>query len=55
MECNGKYVIFGRVVEGFDVVDWLESVGHGSGIPKKTVVIADSGTLELGDVNDAWY
>lgn len=55
MWLNGKYVIFGRVLEGFETADWLEIYGHGSGNPKKTAVIADCGTLEVGNFNAQWY
>lgn len=49
MWLNGKYEVFGRVLEGFETVDWIERFGNGSGNPKKKVVIADCGTLDVGD------
>merc|ERR1719394_2270548 len=43
---DGRHVVFGKVVEGEDVVKRVESQGSGSGKPKKTVTIIDSGLLE---------
>jgi len=48
---DGRHVVFGRVLEGMDVVKKVESNGSESGTPKKPVVIADSG--ELPTVLDA--
>jgi peptidylprolyl isomerase len=42
---DGKHVVFGRVVEGMDVVKTIESVGSQSGQTKKPVVIANCGEL----------
>lgn len=42
---DGKHVVFGRVVEGMDVVKAMEAVGTQSGKPAKPVVIADCGQL----------
>ncbi|GIL59966.1 hypothetical protein Vafri_14606 [Volvox africanus] len=44
---DGRHVVFGKVVEGMDVVYKVEAVGSGSGKPSKKVVIADSGELPL--------
>ena len=41
-----KHVVFGRVVEGQDVVKQMEAVGSGSGQPQRTVRIADCGELK---------
>lgn len=42
---DGKHVVFGKVVDGMDVVKAVESLGSGSGTTKKNIVIADSGEL----------
>ena len=44
---DGRHVVFGKVVEGMDVVKKIEAVGSQSGKPSKTVVIEDSGELPL--------
>merc|ERR1739844_182821 len=40
---DGRHVVFGKVVEGMDVVTKVEAVGTSSGTPQKTVMIQDSG------------
>jgi peptidylprolyl isomerase len=42
---DGKHVVFGKVVEGSDVVKKMEAVGSQGGSTSKPVVIADSGQL----------
>jgi peptidyl-prolyl isomerase F (cyclophilin D) len=42
---DGKHVVFGKVVEGMDVVKKIESFGSQSGRPKAKIVIADCGQL----------
>ena len=42
---DGKHVVFGKVVEGMDVVKKMEAVGSRSGNTSKKIVIADSGQL----------
>jgi len=44
---DGKHVVFGKVLEGSDLVKKIEAVGSQSGAPAKEVVIADSGELPL--------
>ena len=44
---DGKHVVFGEVLEGFDVVKKIESFGSQSGTPKKEVRILASGELPL--------
>ncbi|MHB8974652.1 MAG: peptidylprolyl isomerase [Pirellulaceae bacterium] len=43
---DGKHVVFGRVLEGLDVVKAIEALGTRSGKPKKSVEIVDCGELE---------
>jgi peptidylprolyl isomerase len=42
---NGRHVVFGQVVEGFDVVKKMEAVGSQSGRTSQAVIIADCGQL----------
>ncbi len=42
---DGKHVVFGEIIDGFDVVDAMEKVGTGKGDPKQSVIIVDSGVL----------
>lgn len=42
---DGKHVVFGQVVEGYDVIKKAEAVGSGSGRCSKPVVVADCGQL----------
>eukprot|EP00210_Caulerpa_lentillifera_P000665 g642.t1 len=43
---DGRHVVFGEVLEGMDVVLKVEAEGSGSGKPKKTVTIVDSGEIK---------
>ncbi|MBM4075460.1 MAG: peptidylprolyl isomerase [Planctomycetes bacterium] len=43
---DGKHVVFGKVVEGMDVVLAMEAVGTQSGKPRTKVMITDCGILE---------
>ena len=43
---DGKHVVFGQVVKGFDVVDAMEQVGTQSGRTTKKVKITDSGECD---------
>lgn len=40
---DGKHVVFGKVIDGLDIVDAMEKAGSGSGTPTKTVTIEKSG------------
>ncbi|OEH76218.1 peptidyl-prolyl cis-trans isomerase [Cyclospora cayetanensis] len=42
---NGKHCVFGKVIDGIDVVKTIEKVGTNSGKPQQTVTIADCGQL----------
>lgn len=42
---DGKHVVFGKVVEGYDVVQKMEAQGSQSGKTKSKLVIADCGQL----------
>lgn len=42
---DGRHVVFGRVVDGMDLVKKIEALGSGSGKPSKSVKIAKSGEL----------
>ncbi|OCK82855.1 peptidyl-prolyl cis-trans isomerase B [Lepidopterella palustris CBS 459.81] len=45
---DGRHVVFGEVVEGYDVVEAIENCEKGAGDkPSKTVKIAKSGELEV--------
>ena len=42
---DGRHVVFGKVLEGMDVVKAVEAVGSQSGKTSKPVIIADCGQL----------
>ncbi|KAK3183135.1 hypothetical protein Dsin_030421 [Dipteronia sinensis] len=42
---DGKHVVFGQVVEGFDVMKAVEKVGSISGMTSKSIIITDCGQL----------
>jgi cyclophilin family peptidyl-prolyl cis-trans isomerase len=43
---DGKHVVFGKVIEGLEVVKKIEEMGSRSGRPRTKVVIVNSGQLE---------
>jgi len=43
---DGKHVVFGKVIEGEDIVKQIERAGTPSGKPTKKIVIADCGELK---------
>ena len=42
---NGKHVVFGKVLDGYDLVEQIEKLGSGGGEPSKPVTISDSGVI----------
>jgi len=46
---DGKHVVFGKVVQGYEVVKAIEDVGSSAGQTSKAVVIEDCGELPLGE------
>merc|ERR1711981_1503785 len=42
---DGKHVVFGRVVEGMEVVDAIERMGSQSGRTRQTITISNCGEL----------
>ncbi|KAF4758667.1 Cyanate hydratase [Perkinsus olseni] len=42
---DGKHTVFGKVVEGIDVVKKMEAVGTNHGTPRDDVIITDCGEL----------
>jgi cyclophilin family peptidyl-prolyl cis-trans isomerase len=42
---DGKHVVFGKVIEGMDVVKAVEEVGSQSGKTSAEVTVADSGEM----------
>jgi len=43
---NGKHVVFGKVVEGYDMLNKIEAVGSSSGKTSKLVTIKDCGLVD---------
>jgi len=43
---DGKHVVFGKVVEGMDVVEKVESLGSEQGQTRAKIVVADCGELK---------
>jgi peptidylprolyl isomerase len=44
---DGRHVVFGKVIEGMDIVKKVEAVGSSSGTPQQPVVITASGEIPL--------
>ncbi|CAE8596328.1 unnamed protein product [Polarella glacialis] len=47
---DNRHVVFGKVIEGMDVVTAMEAIGTSSGKPQQKVTIHDSGLLEGADM-----
>ncbi len=43
---SGLHIVFGKVVEGLEVVDAIEKVGSQSGATSQKVIIKDCGELK---------
>eukprot|EP00658_Telonema_sp_P-2_P011561 TRINITY_DN14417_c0_g1_i14.p1 TRINITY_DN14417_c0_g1~~TRINITY_DN14417_c0_g1_i14.p1 ORF type:complete len:225 (-),score=46.37 TRINITY_DN14417_c0_g1_i14:430-1104(-) len=44
---DGKHVVFGKVVAGWDLLEEIEAVGQDDGKPKHQVKVTDCGVLDL--------
>ncbi|TDH74038.1 hypothetical protein CCR75_009004 [Bremia lactucae] len=42
---DGRHVVFGRALAGYEVLDAIEAVGSESGAPSKEILITESGEL----------
>ncbi len=42
----GKHTVFGKVTEGMEVLDKLESIGTQSGATKEKVIVEDCGEVK---------
>jgi peptidylprolyl isomerase len=47
---DGRHVVFGKVLEGGDLVKKIEAQGTNGGTPKTKVSIADSGELKMDEL-----
>ena len=43
---NGHHVVFGEVLDGFDIVKQLEQIGTQDGTPTKSAVITNAGVVK---------
>jgi len=50
---DGKHVVFGKVLEGMDLVKRIESLGNSSGTTSKVIKISDSGELPNDETTTA--
>ena len=48
---DGKHVVFGKIEEGIEVLNAIESCGAGNGKPKSEIKITDCGVLETEENN----
>jgi peptidylprolyl isomerase len=54
-QCDGKHVVFGRVVSGWEVLDVAETLGTVSGTPTANIEITDCGVFDPIIVPGAGY
>jgi peptidylprolyl isomerase len=56
-QCNGKHVVFGYVVSGWDVLNAIEDLGSSTGEPTASITITDCGVWKFGEIPGAgfWY
>merc|ERR1712013_790631 len=47
---DGRHVVFGKIVDGMDVVKKIEGLGSRSGKTSKKVVIEDCGEIDLENI-----
>jgi cyclophilin family peptidyl-prolyl cis-trans isomerase len=43
---DGKHVVFGKILEGMDVLNAIEATGSTTGKTKSDVIISNCGVLE---------
>ncbi len=43
---DGKHVVFGKILDGIDILNSIEAVGTATGKPKSEIVISNCGVLE---------
>lgn len=54
-QCDGKHVIFGEILSGFEVLDAMESVGTKEGEPSSIVKLTDCGAFHPLETPSAGY
>ena len=56
-QCDGKHVIFGKMISGWEVLDEIETLGTTSGVPNGTVTITDCGVYlpHVTPASGFWY
>ena len=43
---DGKNVVFGKIIEGIDVLNAMEALGTNSGKPRSAISISECGAIE---------
>ena len=56
-QCDGKHVVFGYIVSGWDVLAAMEELGSPNGEPTASIAITDCGVWKPGETAGAgfWY